>query len=119
LHGGGAAHFAYNHCGASWGIGQGFTRIDIENAGSYALPTKYHPGETMKWDEVYGAVKVFLAYARTAKDKTFFVTRVGCGLAGFTDSDIYWMFMNAPDNCILPPEWKDLLEDEDAEETAE
>lgn len=123
LHGGGAAAFAMQYCDAVWGIGQGFQqKVSMGHlpttTGCYALPTKYHPGESMRITEVICAIMLFLAYARTAKDKTFFVTRVGCGLAGFTDEEIAPAFFNAPDNCILPPEWEDFLEEDDAEETA-
>ena len=127
LHGGGAAKFAIEHCGAIWGIGQGFqdrfemiegSRLPHEPVGSYALPTKYTPAESMRITTVGCAIMLFLAYAKTANDKTFFVTRVGCGLAGFTDKDIDPFFDMAPANCILPPEWKAFLEDEDAKETA-
>lgn len=116
LHGGGAAKFAMDYCRAIWGIGQGYQNSSIaDGVGCYALPTKYTPAESMTITEVFYAIRLFVAYARTAKNFTFFVTRVGCGLAGFTDEEIAPSFFNAPDNCILPPEWKALMEKEDAE----
>jgi hypothetical protein len=36
----------------------------------------------------------------------FQVTRIGCGLAGYEDNDIAPMFVDAPQNCILPVGWR-------------
>jgi len=51
-------------------------------------------------------VQVFLEYAKAHPDIHFFVTRVGCGLAGYTEADIAPMFKNAPANCELPQSWR-------------
>jgi hypothetical protein len=48
----------------------------------------------------------FKEYARQHPELRFFVTRVGCGLAGYTDKVIAPMFKNAPANCELPPTWR-------------
>jgi hypothetical protein len=34
------------------------------------------------------------------------VTRVGCGLAGFTDAQVSQLFADAPANCFLPGVWR-------------
>jgi hypothetical protein len=47
-------------------------------------------------------------FARQHAEQRYFVTRVGCGLAGYTDADIAPMFATAPDNCRLPPGWREL-----------
>ena len=47
----------------------------------------------------------FLDFARRNTQFTFDVTRIGCGLAGYTDEQIAPMFRDAPPNCLLPPEW--------------
>ena len=61
-------------------------------------------------EEVKAAVDCFLTYARLHPTYDFFVTRVGCGLAGFDDKDIAPMFKEAPANCSLPITWKVLNE---------
>jgi hypothetical protein len=37
---------------------------------------------------------------------SFLVTRVGCGLAGFTDAQVAPLFTQAPANCFLPGIWR-------------
>lgn len=111
IHGGGAAKFAMDHCGAVWGIGQGFQRE--QNSvyhGCYALPTKYSPAQSLEIELVDCAVQLFKAFARECKDRTFFVSAVGTNLAGFTHDDIAPLFMNSPTNCIFPEEWEEYLD---------
>ena len=48
----------------------------------------------------------FLRFARAHPGLKFQVTRVGCGLAGYTNEDIAPMFSAVPPNCLLPEEWK-------------
>lgn len=99
-HGGGAAAEAFKKYGAKWGQGEGhFGR-------SYALPTKGTHIETLPIEDVRTHVDRFLEYARANPELTFAVTRIGCGLAGFTDEDIAPLFAAAPDNCKLPIGWR-------------
>jgi len=51
-------------------------------------------------------VAVFLAFAREQPQLRFQITRIGCGLAGYRDEQIGPLFAGAPDNCDLPPKWK-------------
>ena len=44
------------------------------------------------------------------KNNTFIVTRVGCGLAGYTDEDIAPLFKDSPTNCWFHYEWEKYLE---------
>lgn len=81
FHGGGAARVALNKFGAVWGKGVGL------EGNSYAIPTMQGGVETI---EPY--VKDFIAFAKSNPDKHFFVTRIGCGIAGFTDEQIAPMF---------------------------
>lgn len=98
-HGAGAAKHAMREWGAIWGTG-------IGHAGdSYAIPTKDRNIQTLPIAIVAQYVQEFLTYARASPDNLFLVTRVGCGLAGFTDSQIAPMFRGAPDNCLLPGGW--------------
>lgn len=78
---------------------------------SYAIPTKYTPYETMTLDHIRDGVNYFIEYAKEHPELKFFVTRVGCGLAGYDDHQIAPMFQGAPSNCDFPNEWEFFLED--------
>jgi protein-L-isoaspartate O-methyltransferase len=101
VHGRGAAAFVARHYGAQAGVGEGL------RGQSYALPTKRTWRDPLTWHEVEHAVARFLAFARSRPDLGFIVTRVGCGLAGYTDAQMAPLFASAPDNCALPIGWGD------------
>lgn len=98
-HGGGAAYTAHQLYGAVWGVGEGL------QGASYAIPTKDTHLRSIMLEEVQAGVIRFLAVANTRRDLTFFVTRIGCGLAGHCDEDIAPLFKGAPPNVELPPLW--------------
>lgn len=101
IHGAGAAKTAYEKYGATWGKGVGLSNR------SYALPTKDADLKPLPLNEIAKYVIQLLVLARSNPTLRFFVTRVGCGLAGYTESDIRPMFLNAPKNCELPEGWRD------------
>ena len=92
-HGGGAACAAMNHFGAIWGQGVGL------QGQSYAIPTMQGGVETIK-----PYVDEFIAFAKQHPELFFYVTRIGCGIAGFRDEDIAPLFADAKDveNICLP-----------------
>ncbi|MBQ0115569.1 MAG: hypothetical protein KBT10_06835 [Bacteroidales bacterium] len=92
-HIGGAARIAANNFGAIWGQGSGL------QGQSYAIPTMHGGVDTIK-----PYVDEFIAFATNRKDLFFYVTRIGCGIAGFTDSEIAPLFQKAIniDNICLP-----------------
>lgn len=100
FHGGGAALLAYSRFGAIWGQGVGL------QGQSYAIPTMQGGVETIK-----PYVDEFIDFARQYKEKTFLVTRIGCGIAGFRDDEIAPLFKDAIDeeNIILPKEFVDYV----------
>lgn len=98
-HGKGAALYARQHRGAIYGQGEGL------QGDSYAIPTKDAFLRTLPLAEIEARVRTFLTFARQFNAQ-FAVTRIGCGLAGYTDAQIAPMFENAPDNCILPDGWR-------------
>lgn len=98
-HGKGAALTARIEWGAEYGVGNGRT------GSAYAIPTKDHKLRTRTLEEINKDVLEFLQYAKNNSVETFFVTRIGCGLAGYKDHQIAPMFKNSPSNCILPKEW--------------
>lgn len=99
-HGAGAALKAFREHGAIYGQGIGI------QGDSYAIPTKDENIQTLPLNKIQKYVDQFIRFAKLNPDKKFQVTRVGCGLAGYTDEDIAPMFVNAPDNCILPVGWR-------------
>jgi hypothetical protein len=99
IHGAGAAQFALENCGAELYQGVGMA------GDSYAIPTKDTNIKTLPLKQIRKYVDQFLRYTAENPKVDFFVTRIGCGLAGYTDIDIAPMFDGAPRNCILPKGW--------------
>ena len=66
---------------------------------TYAIPTMRAGVEMIK-----PYVDEFLAFARNHPEYRFLVTRVGCGIAGFSDREIAPLFREAADiaNIALP-----------------
>lgn len=100
IHGAGAARFAVINHGARYRQGIGLQGT------SYGIPTKDHRINTLPLCEINPHVQNFIAFAKEHPELTFQVTRIGCGLAGYTDTDIAPMFKGAPDNCELPEGWR-------------
>lgn len=101
IHGAGAAKEAFVSFGAKWGVGHGFT------GQTYAIPTKDVRIKTLPIACVESAINVFNMVAK-ASGEEFWVTRVGCGLAGFTDEEIAPLFIALP-NVNFPEEWENLI----------
>jgi len=100
IHGAGAALFAKTNHGAIYGQGEGL------QGDSYGIPTKSRYLRTLPLDKIHLHVQKFLAFATEHPELEFEVTRVGCGLAGYQDTDIAPMFSSAPSNCRLPSGWR-------------
>lgn len=93
FHAGGAARIAMEKFGAVWGKGVGL------QGQSYAIPTMQGGVETIK-----PYVDEFIQFAKVHDELIFYVTRIGCGIAGFTDDEIAPLFSEAVnmENVILP-----------------
>ena len=92
MHGGGAAYAAFKKFGAIWGRGVGL------QGQSYAIPTMQGGVETIK-----PYVDEFIDFAKAHPDLFFYVTRIGCGIAGFADAEIAPLFAAAraiPNICL-------------------
>lgn len=100
-HCGGAARIAYERFGAEWGVGVGLT------GQCYAIPTMQGGVATIR-----PYVDEFVAFAKTNSELRFFVTKIGCGIAGFSIEEIAPLFVGALDveNIILPREFVVVLE---------
>ena len=95
-HMGGAARFASEMFGAEWGVGDGPT------GQCYAIPTM-HGG----LEDIRPYAEKFIAYAKAHPMNRFLLTRVGCGIAGFKDSDMAQLFEDVLDipNIAYPRQW--------------
>ena len=100
MHGGGAARIARLHFGAVMGNGDGI------QGQSYAIPTMQGGVETIR-----PYVDKFIAYAKQHPDQHFLVTRIGCGIAGFSPDEIAPLFAAAAavENISLPEDfWEEI-----------
>ncbi len=101
-HAGGAARIAHSHFGAEWGVGVGPT------GQCYAIPTMHGDLEAIR-----PYVKQFVNYAIANPSKHFLLTRIGCGIAGFSDADMCRLFRGgigypnvlAVPNIAVPRQW--------------
>ena len=93
MHGGGAAYIAFKQFGAVMGCGVGL------RGQSYAIPTMQGGVDTIK-----PYVDDFIAFASAHPELFFYVTRIGCGIAGFRDKEIAPLFKEALglENVCLP-----------------
>ena len=91
-HMGGAARVAKEKFGAVWGIGEGL------QGRSYAIPTM----EGL--ENLRPAVDRFTSFAKQHQELKFFVTAIGCGIAGYQAEEIAPMFLDAAylPNVYLP-----------------
>ena len=92
MHGGGAARVARMKFGAVTGFGVGL------QGQSYAIPTMQGGVETIR-----PYVDEFITFTQNHPELYFYVTRIGCGIAGFKDKDIAPLFAQAatlPNVCL-------------------
>lgn len=103
-HTGGAARVALNRFGAVWGQGEGL------QGNSYAIPTMHGDIGTIK-----PYVNRFVEFAQKEQALTFYVTKIGCGIAGFIIAEIAPLFKDALviPNIRLPKEFADIICKED------
>lgn len=101
-HGMGAALDAKKNYDAINGMARGF------QGRSYAIVTKElrknYPPVTL--NSIKEEVDTFIKFAEAHPEYRFYVTTLGCGLAGFTPDQIGPFFSGSPKNVILPEEFK-------------
>lgn len=102
-HGKGAALVARQHFGAIYGQGYGVQGT------SFAIPTKDRYLKTLTLYEIQTYCEGFINKAIETPELTYYITDVGCGLAGYSPYQIAPLFRGAPDNCIFPISFKDWL----------
>lgn len=102
-HGKGTAFVAAEEYGAIRGQGRGL------QGRSYAIPTKDKKLRVRSLGVIKKDVEIFLEFARAHNGPggyRFNLTRVGCGLARYSDAEMAPLFRSAPTNVIIPEEWK-------------
>ena len=99
FHAGGAAAQAMHHFGAIWGQGEGL------QGRCYAIPTM----EGL--DSMKSAIERFAQYAKEHKELRFLVTRIGCGIAGYSAQQIAPLFSGCVslENVTLPADFWDVF----------
>ena len=99
FHAGGAAKLAMQW-GAVWGKGVGL------QGQTYAIPTMQGGVDTIR-----PYVDEFISLAKQHPNKTFLVTEIGCGIAGFSGGQIAPLFKKAMtvDNIYLPEKFWNIL----------
>lgn len=104
-HGAGAAFIARRDYGAALGQGIGVT------GSCYAIPTKDENIRSMDLFRINEHVCDFVTYVQNHPNLKFFITKVGCGLAGFKSEEIAPMFHQIAENenCSFPEEWAPYL----------
>ena len=100
-HVGGAARVAVEKFGAIMGHGEGL------QGQSYAIPTLDEQMDKVSTEELTRSVRRFADYTRYNTDKVFYVTKIGCGIAGFSVEEIVEVFKSVSfgDNVVLPQEF--------------
>ncbi len=101
-HGAGAALTARKYFGAIDRKGHGLMEQ------SYAIPTKDERLRVLSLDSIAQYVETFMKFAAVCPHLDFYLTRIGCGLAGYADKDIAPLFVkryNLLSNIIYPEKW--------------
>jgi hypothetical protein len=100
IHGAGAAKTAKEKHGAVYGKAEGLA------GQSYAIPTRRICNGvfiTLELSEITPYVRRFVLFTENS-DQTFFITPIGCGLAGYQSHHIAPMFKGAQ-RCYFPESW--------------
>ncbi|AOA58639.1 A1S_2505 family phage non-structural protein [Acinetobacter larvae] len=99
-HAGGAAKIALQHFGASKGVGRGWA------GQSFAIPTMNEHLQQMPLSQIQHYIDDFKTYVQHHPHITFFITAVGCGVAGYKVAEIAPMFKGIAHNVIFPESFR-------------
>ena len=98
-HGAGAARQAFMQFGAKMGVGEGLT------GRCYAFPTLDGELRQVPISRIEASRDRLYATCENRPDQRFLLTKVGCGLAGYTEATMRGLFTQPPANLILPEDW--------------
>lgn len=118
-HYGGAARLAFDKFGAVWGVGEGL------RGNSYAIPTLNSNMTVVSGGSLRYSLKEFLRIVECNPGYTFLLTKIGCGIAGWsveTVARIFWEVASEfykgkwyayvgslPENLVIPVEFHDRM----------
>jgi len=112
FHIGGAADIAFQKFEAKWGNSEGL------QGKSYAIPTLDENMKKVSEEALEASIDRFINFVLNNRQFTFYLTKIGCGIAGWSIEDIKRIFWNAmgrnspslendviPCNLIIPKEF--------------
>lgn len=105
IHGAGAAKLAFDKKWIMMGEGLGLS------GRAYALPTKNMQIKTLPLWKIEHYINMFISAAYDYDNLRFLVTKIGCGLAGYSVKEIAPLFLDAAylRNICLPKEfWEEM-----------
>ena len=110
FHYGGAAHTAYRNFGAVWGVAEGL------RGKTYAIPTLDENMEKVSENALEASIDKFIDFVLNNRQLTFYLTKIGCGIAGWdvnTVKKLFWKCIDntaelnsLPSNIIIPEEFE-------------
>lgn len=103
-HAGGAAKMALIHFGAVKGAGRGWA------GQSYAIPTMNEHLQQMPLSQIQHYIEDFKIYTKNHLKNKYFITSVGCGVAGYKVEEIAPMFKGISRNVIFPVSFRPFVE---------
>lgn len=103
-HAGGAARTALEHFGAMKGVGRGWA------GQSFAIPTMNEHLQQMPLSQIQHYVDDFKIYTKNHPKMKYFITSIGCGIAGYKVEEIAPMFKGISHNVIFPISFRPFVE---------
>lgn len=103
-HAGGAAKIAHLHFGAMIGVGRGWS------GQSYAIPTMNEHLQQMPLSQIANYIEDFKIYTKNHPKTKYFITAIGCGVAGYKVEEIAPMFKGISRNVIFPISFRPFVE---------
>jgi len=107
IHGAGAAYVAWKQHGAVWGQGEG------QWGNSYAIPTKDGYLRTLALWQIDINIKNFSIWVGQHPDFGYYLTPIGCGLAGYKRRQIKPLFLKYGVDVLPNVSWADSWNDKD------
>jgi hypothetical protein len=106
IHDSGAARVAAQHFAAVNGVGRGWA------GQSFAIPTLNEHIQQMPLSQIEHYVDDFKIYAKNHPKVKYFLTALGCGIAGYKVSEIAPLFKGIHSNVIFPESFRPYIEDD-------
>lgn len=103
-HAGGAAKMANIYFGAMKGVGRGWS------GQSFAIPTMNEHLQQMPLSQIEHYVEDFKIYTKNHPKLKYFITSIGCGVAGYKVEEIAPMFKGISQNVIFPASFRPFVE---------